>query len=479
MTGWLVAFSVWLSLSASAADARYVRPAISFEDGTETITENPARGVAGGGWVEFKPEGLPTWHGQGGFHSSLWELSRFSGGREEQGKRPNPERVGGKDIPISEAMKADARRFLGETRERGGALIVRLGYTWSDQAGCEPSDFEILLGHVRDLSRILAQYDDVVVAVEAGVAGPWGEMHTSEYCKPEYMNRILKTYLDNLGPRIPVLVRAPGYFCKFAGTDTAGLLARLPFEDKYLKRLGMYNDGYLGTWRDYGTWAGDFTRERGCRLLKACDRIPYGGELAYVGKDWIAGNREKCRDLFDPEKWNIVRDWYDVQLTYLRNLAEEGHTLAEFLKNELVFDSRKWAYDGIPDLHEYDGQNMNKFVADHMGYRFVVRDARLPEKVKAGGRVLIALDLENTGFGRLLLPVRPEVVLAQGDEVRTLPADFDFDLRGGERRRVALEFEMPRDLFGKVDVFVRPIRFANAGMWTERGNRLGPVTTVK
>ena len=454
----------------------YAKPGISFEDGVETITENPARGLAGGGWVTFKPEGLPKWHGQGGFHSSLWELSRFSGGREEKGRRPLAERVGGKDIPISEAMKADARRFLGETREKGGALIVRLGYTWSDQAGCEPSDFEILLGHVRDLSRILAPYDDVVVAVEAGAAGPWGEMHTSDYCKPEYMNRILRTYLDNLGPRIPVLVRAPGYFCKFAGTDTAGLLAQLPFKDKYLKRLGMYNDGYLGTWWDYGTWAGDFTRERGCQLLKSCDRIPYGGEMAYVDKDWIAENRERCRDLFDPEKWNIVRDWYDTQLTYLRNISEGGHTLAEFLKNELVFDSKKWAYKGMPDLHEYDGQNMNRFVADHMGYRFVVRDARLPETVKAGGKVLIALDLENTGFGRMLLPVKSAVVLAQGGKVRTVPADFDFDLRGGERRRVALKFEMPRDLSGAVGVFVRPIRFANAGMWTEHGNCLGSVS---
>lgn len=39
----------------------YAKPGISFEDGVETITENPARGLADGGWVEFKPEGLPKW----------------------------------------------------------------------------------------------------------------------------------------------------------------------------------------------------------------------------------------------------------------------------------------------------------------------------------------------------------------------------------------------------------------------------------
>lgn len=476
----------------------YVKPEISFEDGTETIIENPARGLASGGWVEFKPEGLPKWRGQGGFHSSLWELSRFSGGREEKGKRPNPERVGGKDIPISEAMKADARRFLDETREKGGTLIVRLGYTWSEQAGCEPADFDVLLGHVRDLSRILAPYDDVVVAVEAGAAGPWGEMHTSDYCKPEYMNRILRTYLDNLGPRIPVLVRAPGYFCKFAGTDTAGLLAQLPFKDKYLKRLGMYNDGYLGTWWDYGTWAGDFTRERGCQLLKSCDRIPYGGEMAYVDKDWIAENRERCRDLFDPEKWNIVRDWYDTQLTYLRNISEGGHTLAEFLRNELVFDSKKWAYEGMPDIHEYDGQNMNKFVADHMGYRFVIRDARLPSELAVGRPARLAVDVENTGFGRLLLPTKAEVLVVKDGQVEVFPAKFDPNLRGGERRRLAVDFTLPAStrtrgecaLYLRLSALLkdepadatprRPIRFANESMWDVKtlANRLGSTRVI-
>ena len=189
---------------------------ISYADGAESLDANPARGCAGGGWVVFKPEGLPKWKGQSGFHSSLWELSRFSGGRAQNGKRPPAERVGTKDIPLTEAMKADVRRFLAETRAKGGSLIVRLGYTWSEQPGCEPGDFDLLLGHVRDLSKIMADFDDVIVGVEAGVAGPWGEMHAYDYCKAEYMNRILRTYCDELPPRVSVLVRAPNYVCKMA-----------------------------------------------------------------------------------------------------------------------------------------------------------------------------------------------------------------------------------------------------------------------
>ena len=481
------------------ASVRYVKPDISYRDGLETITTNPARGHAGGGWVTFKPEGLPKWHGGGGYHSSLWELSRFSGGREQNGKRPHPaERVGAADIPLTEAMKADVRRFLTETRAAGGSLIVRLGYTWSDQPGCEPDNFEVALGHVRELSQIMRDFDDVVVGVEAGIAGPWGEMHTSDYCRPEYMNRVLRTYLDNLGARTPVLVRAPGYFCKLAETNTVGLLDMLPFQDRYLKRLGMYNDGYLGTWWDYGTWAGDFTRERGCQLLRNCDHIPYGGEMAYVGKDWLAQNREKCGDLFNPEKWNIVRDWYDVQLNYLRNISEGGHSLAEYLRDNVTFDSARWKFDGMPDLTEYDGTNMNKFVMDHMGYRYVVRDARLPEEIVTGEKARLALDIENTGFGRLLLPTAAEAVLVSGEKAVATVARINLDLRGGQRKRMAMDFTVPDDLAEGVYTVLlrvraplrdesmgpmprRPIRLANAGMWDARNlaNRLGTVRIIK
>ena len=198
-----------------------------------------------------------------------------------------------------EKTKADVKRFLDDARAKGSSLIVRLGYTWSEQKGCEPNNFGIVLGHVRDLSKIMSDYDDVVVGVEAGIAGPWGEMHSSDYCRPEYMNPVLKTYCDNLSSNISILVRTASYIAAYAGTKSDGLLAMLPFQDGHMKRFGMYNDGYLGTWRDYGTWAGEWRREKGCQLLKALDDHPYGGELAYVKMDWLEGNRERCAELLD------------------------------------------------------------------------------------------------------------------------------------------------------------------------------------
>lgn len=435
--------------------------AIAFTDSTESIETNPARGCAGGGWVTFKPEGLPNWHGQKGYHSSLWELSRFSGGREQGGKRPPPERVGGKDLELTDAMKGDVRRFLEETRAKGGTLIVRLGYTWSEQQGCEPSDFDLVLRHIAELSDIMAGFPDVVVSVEAGIAGPWGEMHSSDYCKAEYMNRILKTYLAHLPESVGVLVRSPDYYRKLLDVPSADeVMAKLPFADPDFKRIGMYNDGYLGTWWDYGTWAGKFTRERGLELLNGCENLPYGGEMAYIDRAWL----EKNRALFDLGKWNIVKEWYVTHLNYLRNIGEGGHTLADFLKKDLTFDSKTYAFDRMPDLHEYDGMDMNKFVRDHMGYRFVVRGIQ-------GATV----EIENTGFGILITETKTSMFLIQdGEAVEETPVAFDWrQVKSGKKTycRFAAKFKSRPEGDFQVGLKIlapSPVRFANPGVWNEK-----------
>ena len=100
----------------------HARPDIKYVDGTDTF-DGPARGYAPGGWKVFEPRGLPKWRGAKSYNSSLWELSRFSGGRV-QGKHAVPtNRVGGADIPLTDAMKSDVRRYLEETRQNGGIFL--------------------------------------------------------------------------------------------------------------------------------------------------------------------------------------------------------------------------------------------------------------------------------------------------------------------------------------------------------------------
>jgi len=133
-----------------------------------------------------------------------------------------------------------------------------------------------------------------------------------------------------------------------------------------------------------------------------------------------------------------------------------------------------------------------------------VRDARLPKRLSPGKKSMIALEVENTGFGKLLLPSRVDVLLVSGGETVVAPADMPecnfascssfSSLAGAEKRRMAAVFAVPKDLTpGSYDLCLRvsaplkdepqsgvprrPIRFANAGMWNEelKANALGKV----
>lgn len=481
----LLCFILVMSCSTKTVQKRD----IAYVDGKESLEENPARGKASRGpWVIFQPEGLPAWHGQSGFHSSLWELSRFSGGRFQNGKRPNPERVGTADISLTDAMKADVRRFLDETRALGGTLIIRIAYTGTEEKGCEPSNFNLILEHIRDLSLIMADYNDIIIGLEAGIVGPWGEMHSSDYEKPEYIRPILQTYLDNLPESISVLVRAPRYICMMANQDILRTLSVLPFTDKNMRQLGMFNDGYLGTKEDYGTWGTEITRERACRMLNTFHTHPYGGEIAHVDRQWL----DEHFEIFNPEGWNLIQEFYMTHLSYLRNINENGHTIADFLNNELVFDIPTYHFPEMPDLSEYQGESIGLFMLHHMGYRFVIRNLLAPNILCSGKEVTMELSFENTGFGMLTLPSQAELIFHNDGEKLIVPVKLPLDLKGGESRQLSLHFRVPEGLGNdtchiylrtwvplKKDIrpipSTRLIRFANKGMWdnTMQANSLG------
>jgi hypothetical protein len=167
-----------------------------------------------------------------------------------------------------------------------------------------------------------------------------------------------------------------------------------------------------------------------------------------------------------------------------------GHPLCEFIARE-KFGVDKFRFDGMPGLEEYDGLDLHKFMYDHMGWRFVARDARLPKLLRTGKGAIAVVDVENTGFGRLLLSSRAEVLLVAGGKAVAVPAEMPkggfASLAGGERRRMAVHFTVPKGLaYGTYDFCLRvsaplkdetpggmprrPIRFANAGMWNDALN---------
>ena len=401
----------------SSAPARGTPPGatLSFVDGGELLDENPSRGPASGNWTVLRRNGSAKPSNPTRFFSKLWDLSEYSGGNTLEKKSPKPGRMGGADIPLDEAALSTIRQTLANARANGAQGILRFGYAWDDTIGSEPSNPAMIRTHIAQLGAVLREFPDVVLAVEGGMFGPWGEMNYSGYVAPERSVPIMNAWLEELPATASLLVRSPCYLLWHAGMDSAAFDAatregRLDYPGA--DRLGMYNDGYLGSMSDLGTWHGDpppasgLTREMGVRWLATRKGgIPYGGEFGYCGLNWVTNNGPLCNP-----KLNIVEEWYRTHLTYLRDFGAH-QTIATFLST-LTLDASLTNFPGAPRLDEWIGRDLRSFVRAHLGYRFVARDLDMPAAAHPGDALRLSLAIENTGFNDIAWPTKASLILA-------------------------------------------------------------------
>ena len=432
-----------------------------FRDGCSTLEENPARGDAHGGWHVLREQGNEAGSPKG-FCSWLWNIGQFSGGNEYKGKMPPSDCIGGRDKPISADALAAISNTLVNARANGAMLIVRFGYTSGAEEGTEPTDFNVLVGHVRQLAPILGAFPDVVHAVECGMTGPWGEMHSNNYREPHHIRAIGDAWLESLAKETALLVRYPKWVLDYSGKDVDEFMREVEDGTYYKvqpdqRRIGLFNDGYLGTEGDYGTWRNGkmwMNREQGVKYLEARRNVPYGGELAHIKEA-----EAEAVPLFDLSRYNIVQEFYRTHLSYLRNINGKRHVLAARI-GRLVL-THDYDFEGMPDLSEWYGTDLRRFMLTHMGYRFVVRDV----KFSTG---FVSVDIENTGFGHLLCRCRTELV--SGDSV--VPVDLDLRKLAPCSRKI---YTMPLPGKSAADVplllkvcldtpAAQPILFANDAM---------------
>lgn len=484
-------------LESTCLFAATLRTAVSFVDGAATLP-NPGCGHAGGGWTALVP-GMST-RGENLCASSanctkLWSMHKFSKGYvygDTYAAQTNnyahiSNFVGGVDMPLDACALLSVSNSLLACRSNSGTCIPRFAYTWNGWGGAEPDDFETILTHIRQLGSVVSQFRDVVPAIECGIIGAYGEMHTSRYTAKECQNRIVAAWLESLPDDIVLLVRTPQVWMRYLNTTTSTFFGGgMESMDQVLRaRMGFFNDGYLGTDYDYGTWGGgggteSWSRDEGRLFLKA-QAVPYGGEFASVTTNYFYENVH----LLDPSRFNIVAEWYDTHLSYLRTIRSYGMTVVQNLTNTF-FSSARWKFDGMPDLSEYEGVDLRRFCEDHMGYRYVVRGVSYEGRPRGG---CVHVEIDNTGFGQLLFDDRLEIVLSGEGNVLVAQINGEAQtlrtLRGGASAVYSFDFDYPPNMTsGEYDVFLRvgtpladeapagrprrPVRFANAGGYDDR-----------
>ncbi|MBR2283183.1 MAG: DUF4832 domain-containing protein [Ruminococcus sp.] len=468
---------------------------LSYTEYVGTIS-NPAAGYTTTSWYTLKPGEVKILDPSGSlvlFFIDIGAYSSGANGTTTENADGTTTYTEGTDYDLDDSFFESLRGTFENCRKNGSMIALRFRYDATGKDAPEPSSFDQVLAHIQQVksSGILEEYADILAFVESGTVGKWGEQHGGKYTSLDHKVQILDAWVNAVPDEIPVTVRTPDIFAKWAGIersqlddDTVYEAAEISSDSSALrllsKRIGLYNDGYMGSDSDLGTFANRETETNW--LGRVCTNTYYGGEFSG------AIDFAKQYDTYLPE--NAIPEMYKTHLSYINGNIFQ-------LYKDYTFGGE---YD-VPgcDNSAYYGQTVFQFIRDHIGYRFVLRRSELSESAVQGGELAVNFSVENTGFANPIPPAAASVLLERDgvyyqcelDDVfmanswlsqTTSEEDLSFTVPGGIEPgewNVYLKITMGNN--GLDQLNMRSVRFANEGVWNSSlgANLLGKVTINK
>lgn len=435
---------------------------ISYDETVETIN-NPGAGYTSSVWAYCSPGKTSIYSPTGKLVVFFIDIGGFSCGANGV-TADDGTYTEGTDYDFDDVFFDSWRQTFANCRKNGCMIALRWRYDSNGKTNPEPASFEQVLRHVQQIkeSGILEEYKDIIAYVESGFVGCWGEQHGGKYTSVEHKAQLLDAMLDCVPSPIPVTVRTPDTFAKWCGIERSALADYYPEEGSDAARVGLYDDGYMGSNSDLGTYA---NREIETEWLSHQTLTSYfGGEFS--------GNLEFAQqyDTYLPE--NCIPEMYKTHLSYI-NSNIWG------LYDEFTF-GEEYDVEGV-DNSAYYGQTVKKFIRDHLGYRFVLRKSELSDSVVRGGQLSLHFKVENTGFANPIPKQKAEILLERdGQFIRT-----EVDINSNEwysctTADEVINVKLPDSLpSGKWNAYLklsvgsntveqvglRSIRFANENVW--------------
>ncbi len=302
------------------------------------------------------------------------------------------------DQPIAQAKLNELTQAFSVVRDHGLMVIFRAAYGFSSAAEYrDPSSLDVIRSHIAQIAPILRANADLLLSVQAGFLGPWGEWHHSNLGfddgVPEaaVINDLVEALAEAIPESVSIAVRRPRF------------IRAIDPQRIDVARLAFHNDGLLASESDLGTYdAEGMSRE---------------DELAYMDQrlQWGANGGEMPRLSAYTTPSAAYREFQRLHLTYLNRKY-----------NTEVLDD--WANQTLFN------ENFLSLIEKHLGYRWSMTQTQLPTRFYAWQSVKVSVTLTNTGFASNAFPVQAELVLSDEDHiVAILPFENDnlVDLQPG------------------------------------------------
>lgn len=454
-------------------------------DYTESVSYDPCSfdcGYSAGKWINAAPG--KEWSADITSYSLLLIcIGEYSSGMNSSGT----------DYDLDSAFFKSLENTLKSARSNGYKVGIRLRYDAEGASNPEPMNFEQVLNHVEQLgeSGLLDEYKDVISFIETGLVGCWGEQWGGKYTSLSHKSQLLNKFMEITPLSIPLMIRTPNTFREwlknYCNVETTADDMTYSIDDENLSkqaaRVGLYNDGYMGSDSDLGTFS-----NRNAETEWISDTPSYGGEFS--GNDewrlkfstWLPQHAlpEMYRTKLLRINGNIIRTHNTSEMFDTREEAEKRLDSIAALYSEAGlagYDyngtaeetsdgykaSWKWiGYDDFTFNKELDdslglscdnsafyGENVWQFIRAHLGYRFVLKKSELSSSADPGGEFTLRFTVENTGFSDAPSDKEAEVILKKDDISYTFTTDINAkEWKSGHSSKQILNLSMPETIQG-------------------------------
>lgn len=333
---------------------------------------------------------------------------------------------------LSDNALTQLERILTEIHDSKRQVILRFLYDWDGRGvDTEPDNIEQILRHMDQIGPVVNRYADEVFLLQSTFTGSWGEMNATNYGTHADV-RLLMTHLAQVtDPSIYLAVRTPSQLRGVTQTRNP-VSADMAYDGSIESRLGLYNDGMLGSISDLGTYddtpnadttapEDKGTREEELAFQDAlCQFVPNGGE-AVINNPY--------NDLE-----NALVDLAKMHVTYLS--CEHDYAVLNKWK--------KTVYHG-DDC--FDGVTGYEYISAHLGYRYMVADTDFSYDALDKNSGILTLTIKNSGFAPAYRLYDSFLSLENSDmELQlTLPVTLDNRTIGGGSQT---EFSFPLTVEG-------------------------------
>lgn len=212
--------------------------------------------------------------------------------------------------PITTAYLNNMQTDFNRIRAAGAKVTVRFSYTANSATVYQPTRAQIQ-AHIRQLAPVINRNKDIIVCIQAGFIGRWGEWYytgSSEFgdtypvSTTQWNNR--KRVLDEMLLRFSadILVQVRYVEAK-----------QIMYGNTFVGRIGFYNDSFLGTWGDSGTFS-----------VSSVNATPSVGQVSYwqtqtinlpvIGEtNMVNSPRTDCTNALiemDKFNWSLINKGY-------------------------------------------------------------------------------------------------------------------------------------------------------------------------